>query len=189
MKTSVQNRLIAVVWALLLSIAFPVTAADVTEDKLIAELSGKNEDKVVNAMLQLEKKFPAGTKAIPAIKGLLTDSRSKVRRKAARVLGVLHVDVSDADLKAITELFKGTDPREVMDGLIALRGLKAQSTVPQILPLLKHATPNVVRDACRTLAVLGGKDVIPSIEPLLTHPDAKVQKDAKDALFALKAKS
>lgn len=188
MKTIFQPK---IMWALLIAMAaftFPVSAADVTEDKLIAELSGKNEDKVVSAMLQLEKKFPASTKAIPAIKGLLTDSRPKVRRKAARVLGVLHVDVSDTDLKAITELFKGTDPREVMDGLIALRGLKAQSTVPQILPLLKHATPNVVRDACRTLAVLGGKDVIPSIEPLLNHPDAKVQKDAKDALFTLKAK-
>lgn len=189
MKTTFQSK---IVWALLIAIAaftFPVFAADKTEDQLIAELSGKNEDKVTAAMLQLEKKFPSGTKAIPAIKGLLTDSRSKVRRKAARVLGVLHVDVTDVDLKAITELFKGADPREVMDGLISLRGLKAQSTVPQILPLLKHTTPNVVRDACRTLAVLGGKDVIPSIEPLLTHPDAKVQKDAKDAIFALKAKS
>ena len=189
MKTTFQSK---IVWALFMAVAaftFPVSAADATEDKLIAELSGKNEDKVANAMLQLEKKFPTSTKAVPAIKGLLTDSRSKVRRKAARVIGVLHADVSDADLKAITELFKGTDPREVMDGLIALRGLKAQSTVLQILPLLKHTTPNVVRDACRTLAVLGGKDVIPSIEPLVNHPDAKVQKDAKDALFVLKAKS
>ena len=189
MKTTFQSKII---WALLMAIAvftLPVSAADKTEDQLIAELAGKDGGKVATAMLHIEKKYPTTTKALPVIKGLLTDSRPAVRRKAARVLGALHTEVSDSELKAITELFKATDSREVMDGLIALRGLKAQSTVPQILPLLKHATPNVVRDACRTLAVLGGKDVIPSIEPLLTHPDAKVQKDAKDALFTLKAKS
>ena len=44
-----------------------------------------------------------------------------------------------------------------MEGLKALRGLKAQSTIPKIVTLLKHADPNVKRDACRTLAVLGDK--------------------------------
>ena len=76
-----------------------------------------------------------------------------------------------------------------MDGLIALRGLKAAEALPEILPLLNHAAPNVVRDACRTVAILGGKEHIPLIEPLLKNADPKVQKDAQDALFVLKAKS
>ncbi len=189
MKTTFQLKIVWALFMAIVAITSPVVAADKTEDQLIAELSGKDAGKVATAMLHIEKKYPTTTKALPVIKGLLTDARPAVRRKAARVLGSLHSEVSETDIKAITELFKATDSREVMDGLIALRGLKAQSTVPQILPLLKHATPNVVRDACRSLAVLGGKDVIPSIEPLLSHPDAKVQKDAKDAIFALKSKS
>ena len=76
-----------------------------------------------------------------------------------------------------------------MDGLIALRGLKAPEALPEILPLLNHATPSVIRDACRTVAVLGGKEHIALIEPLLKHADPKVQLDAQDAIFKLKAKS
>ena len=76
-----------------------------------------------------------------------------------------------------------------MDALIALRGLKDESTVPDIMPFLKHAHPNVIRDACRTLAVLGNKDLIPQIEPLLNHPQAAVKKDAQDAIYKLRQKS
>jgi HEAT repeat protein len=114
---------------------------------------------------------------------------SKVRRKAARVLGILHADVDQTDLKNICALLEASDPAEVMDGLKALRGLKASETVPQILPLLKHSNTGVLRDACRTLAVLGNKDVIPSIEPLLKHSHAAVKKDAQDAIFLLQSKS
>jgi HEAT repeat protein len=91
------------------------------------------------------------------------------------------------ELKSVAALLNG-DPQEQMDGLKALRGLKAQEIVPQILPLLKSATPNVIRDACRTLAVLGTKDNIPAIEEVLSHPSAAVKKDAQDAIFALKNK-
>ena len=76
-----------------------------------------------------------------------------------------------------------------MDGLIALRGLKAQAVVPQIVPFLKHSNSYVIRDACRTLAVLGNKDLIPSIEPLLNHSDPKVKQDAQDAIYKLRSKS
>ncbi len=119
----------------------------------------------------------------------MTDPRQKVRRKAARVLGVLHADVDEQNMKDICLMLKASDPREQMDALISLRGLKAQSTIPEILPLLKSPAPNVIRDACRTLAVLGNKDLIPSIEPLLTHSDKRVQTDAQDAIYKLKAKS
>jgi HEAT repeat protein len=160
-----------------------------TEDELIAELAGPNADKVANAMLQLEKQFPTSTRSHPEIKKLLKDPREKVRRKAGRVLGALHAEVSEADLKNITAMFKAADPQEVMDALKSLRGLKAASAVPEILPLLQNANIGIVRDACRTLAVLGNKDNIAAIEPLLKHADPKVQKDAMDAIHVLKAKS
>lgn len=167
------------------------SAADkklLTEDELIVELSGPNEDKVANAMLQLEKRFPTGTKALPTIKKLLTDPREKVRRKAVRVLGVLHAEVDATDLKNITAMFKAANSLEVIDALKGLSGLKAESTIPEILPLLQNPTRNVVRDAIRAIASLGNKSHIPAIEPLLKHADAAVQKDAKDAIFALQKK-
>ena len=139
-------------------------------------------------MLFRSKLHPNSAKALPKLKKALTDPRAKVHRKAARVLGVWHAEVSSDNLKAITAMFKASDSREVIDGLISLRGLKAQSTIPEILPLLKSTTPNIVRDACRTLAVLGDKSLIPSIEPLLQDANAGVKKDAADAIFTLKNK-
>ena len=168
----------------------PVQAAKVkTEDELIANLASPKEDVAAEAMLRIEKQFSTSTKAIPEIKKYLGDNRAKVRRKAARVIGVLHADVTSAEIKTICGLFKSADQREVIDGLIALRGLKAAEALPEIVPLLNHAAPNVVRDACRTIAVLGGKEHIPLIEPLLKSADPRIQKDAQDAIFALKAKS
>ena len=166
-----------------------VQAAAKTEDQLIAELDGPNEDKVASAMLAIEKQFPASTKAFPKMKTLLKDNRPKVRRKAARVLGVLHADVDKENIKDIVAMVKSSDPAEAMDGLKALRGLKAADAMPEVKASLNSTTPNVVRDALRTLAVLGNKSDIPSIEPLLKHNDAKVQKDAQDAIFALQNKS
>lgn len=160
-----------------------------TEDQLIADLASPKEEVVTDAMLKIEKQFPTSVKAIPEIKKYLGDNRAKVRRKAARVIGVLHAEVTSAEIKSICALFKSADQREVMDGLIALRGLKAAEALPEILPLLNHSAPNVIRDACRTVAVFGGKEHISLIEPLLKNADPKVQKDAQDAIFALKAKS
>lgn len=173
---------------------FTLTASQVqaakekTEEQLIADLASPKEDVVANAMLKIEKQFPTSTKAIPEIKKYLGDNRAKVRRKAARVIGVLHAEVTSEEIKAICGLLKATEQREVMDGLIALRGLKAAEALPEILPLLNHASPGVIRDACRTIAVFGGKDHIALIEPLLKHADPKVQLDAQDAIFKLKAK-
>ena len=160
-----------------------------TEDELIAELSGTDAKKVAEAMLGLERQFPTSTRAQTEIKKYLTDSREIVRRKAGRVLGAIHAEVSETDLKNIAAMLKATSNPEVMDALKSLRGLKAESTLPQILPLLQSKDMAVIRDACRTVALLGNKDNIPAIEPLLKHADAKVQKDAQDAIFALKAKS
>lgn len=159
-----------------------------TEDELIAQLGSAKEKEVINALQEIEKLYPTSTKCQDAIKPLLADSRKPVVRKAARVLGVLNAPVSEADLKNIAVLLKGTDKYEIIDGLKALRGLKAQSTIPEITPLLKNPDKNVVRDACRTLAVLGDKSLIPTIKPLLEAPDLAVQKDAADAIAILKEK-
>jgi HEAT repeat protein len=170
--------------------AAPVHAAKVkTEDELIADLASPKDSVVADAMLKIERNYPTSTKAVAEIKKYLGDNREKVRRKAARVLGALHAEMSADELKQVCKLLTAADHREVMDGLIALRGLKAADAIPQITPLLSHAQPNVVRDACRTLAVLGNKSHVALIEPLLKNADPKVQKDAQDAIFALNAKN
>jgi HEAT repeat protein len=165
-------------------------AAPKSEDELITDLgSTKDSDSaVISALQNIEKNYPTTTKALPAMKKLLTDPRDKVKRKSARVLGVIHADVDSTDIQNICELLKASDKREIMDGLIALRGLKAQSAIPQILPLLDNPDSNVKRDSMRTLAVLGDKSLIPKIQPLLTYPDLAVQKDAADAISILKEK-
>jgi len=165
-----------------------VDAAVKSEDELIAALSLPKENAVVSALQNLEKHYPTSTKAHAAIKPLLADNRIKVRTKAARVLGVIHAEVSETDLNNIVGLLNDPNKAVIIDGLKSLRGLKAQSTIPQITPLLKHADKNVVRDACRTLAVLGDKSLIPTIKPLLEVPDLAVQKDAADAIAILREK-
>jgi hypothetical protein len=163
-----------------------------TEPQLIQDLAPANPtDVIVDALGLLEdmhKKNANCTNSIPAMKMLLPDTREPVRRKAARVLGVFHAPMDDADIKLVCAQLKASDWREVQSGLKALRDLQTTSTIPDILPCLKHFNPFVVRDACRTLAVLGTKDVIPSIEPLLNNPDEAVRKDAQDAINKLRAK-
>ena len=186
MKNTCKRLLVG---AFIFAIALPLLAKpEPTEEQLIANLASPTAKVVFAALQDLEKKFPTSAPAQAKIKTLLTDPRQNIREKAARVLGALHAEVSKADLKSIAALLDASDPKEIMEGLKALRGLKAQSTIPKILPLLQHADNYVKRDACRTLAVIADKSVIPSIEPLRQNPDGKVQKDANDAIFALSAK-
>jgi len=167
---------------------FSVQARDKTEDELVADLASPKENVVISALQHIEKTYPAGAKAIPATRKLLADPRVKVQRKAARVLGTVNADVDATDINNICTLLKSPDPETIIDGLKALRGLKAQSAIPQIVPLLNNGNKNVIRDSCRTLAVLGDKSLIPSIKPLMTYPDVSVQKDAADAIEILKEK-
>jgi HEAT repeat protein len=163
-----------------------------TEDQLIADLAAAHSDQVITeAMTKLERMYNKDvtrTNAIPALKLLLADNRSPVRRKSARILGIFHAELNDAELKLVCAQLKSGDWGEVDSGLKALRDLNASATVPDILPCLTSSNPNVIRDACRTLAVLGNKDVIPSIEPLLKHSRADVRKDAQDAIDKLQVK-
>ena len=189
---SKRGLIAALALGLLVATLSPALAAEkkpVTEDDYIAQLSDPNPDKVIKALTEIEKKYPSSTKALPPMKKLLTDPNEKVRRKAGRVLGVLHAEVDATDLKNICAMFNPENPQETMDALKSLRGLKAQSVMPEIVAQFKSSNSNVVRDACRTVAVLGNKSNIADLEPLLTHPDGKVQKDAQDAINALKAKS
>jgi HEAT repeat protein len=159
-----------------------------SEDELIADLASPKDNVVISALQNIERSYPTTTKALPAMKKLLADPRDKVKRKDARVLGVIHADVDSTDIENICELLKSSDKRAIMDGLIALRGLKAQSAIPQIIPLLDNPDSNVKRDSMRTLAVLGDSSLIPKIKPFLTYPDLAVQKDAADAIAILKEK-
>jgi HEAT repeat protein len=189
MKNFTRRIFVGMLSLTVVTLALPAGAKDKSEDQLIAELSSPKEEIVVEALLSLEKQYPTSTKAFPNMKKLLTDPRPKVRRKAARVLGVLHAEVDEQNLKDICAMLNASDPREQMDALISLRGLKAETKIPEILPLLNSPTPNVIRDACRTLAVLGNKDLIPKIEPLLKHSNKAVVTDAQDAIYKLKNKA
>jgi len=174
--------------AFVLSITLPVLAGDASLSETMASLDSPKERTVVGALGDVEKHFPTDASALAKVKGLLADPREKVRRKAARVLGAIHADVSDTDLKNIAALLDSQTKDEVLDGLKALRGLKAQSVVPKIVTLLKNPDSNIERDSCRTLAVIGDKSIVPSIQPLLQSPDKAVVKDANDAIFALSSK-
>ena len=163
-----------------------------TEDDLIAKLSSPDEKTVISTMTRYKKLYRGSTKAFPTLKKLLTDSRLKVKERAAGLLGSFHAEASEADVTAICLLLKEPDVNANQEGLKALRGLQGSAlagAVPDILPCLKNSNSYVVRDACRTLAVLGNKDMIPLIEPLLKSPDSRVKKDAQDAITALRAKS
>jgi HEAT repeat protein len=159
-----------------------------TEDELIADLASPKDSVVAESLQKLEKDYPNSPKSVPAIKNLLGDPRPKVARKAARVLGAVNADVSDADLAKICELLKSPDKSTIIDGLKALRGLKSKSVIPQMLPLLKNPDKNVIRDTIRTLAVVGDNSLVPTLKPFLEFPDLAVQKDAADAIGILKEK-
>lgn len=184
-----RSFLVALACGVFAFTASPVLAAKVkSEEEMIALLGSTKEKEVINALEQIQKNYLSSTKSHAAIKPLLTDSRIKVVRKSAYVLSAAHAEVSEADLNNIAALLKGTDKGEIIDGLKALRGLKARSVIPEITPLLKHPDKNVMRDSCRTLAVIGDKSLIPVIKPLLEYPDWAVQKDAADAIGILREK-
>lgn len=183
-----KNYLTLLAAAAALTVTLPALAKDRSEAELLADLASP-KDKVVYAALQdLEKQYPGSTLTQPKVRALLNDPRPIVHEKAARVLGALHADLTDAELQSIAKMLSASDKKEIMEGLKALRGLKCQSVVPQIVALLKHEDANVKRDACRTLAVVGSKANVPDIEPLLQSPEKSVVKDASDAIFTLKNK-
>jgi HEAT repeat protein len=184
---SIRKRLLT--GAFILTVALPLIAKPPeTVDQLKADLDSPKEKVVYAAMQDIEKQFPTDDSAIAKLKTFLTDPRQMVRDKAARVLGALHYEVTDSELKSIAALLDSQSKNEIMEGLKALRGLKAQSVVPKIIPLLQNPDANIQRDACRTLAVIGDKSVVASIQPLLQSPDKGVVKDANDAIFTLNAK-
>lgn len=189
LKMTKRSFLIAFTALALAGTTMTAVAKEKTEAQLIADLASPQEKIVVAAMLKLERQHAGSAAAIGEIKKYLTDERSAVRRKAARVLGAVHAEVTPEELQKICALLKAKDHREIMDGLIALRGLKAAAVLSEITPLLQHETPNVIRDACRTIAVLGNNSHVPLLEPLTSHANAAVQKDARDAIFKLSDKS
>ncbi len=190
MKTSFGRKLIGALMAVvILGVAVPAMAkSPKTEDEVLADLNSPNAKIVYSALQVLEKSYPTSAPGLAKTKSLVTDELPVVREKAARVLGALHAEVSEADLRNIEKLLDGTAKDEATEGLKALRGLKAQSSIPKILTLLKNPDPFVKRDALRTLAVLGDKSLIPKIQPLTQDADPRVAKDANDAIFNLNAK-
>ncbi|HEU5395668.1 MAG TPA: HEAT repeat domain-containing protein [Verrucomicrobiae bacterium] len=163
-----------------------------TQAQLIQELSATNStDVITDAMSELERRNDRGdsqANAVPALKLLLPDDRSLVRRKAARLLGIFHAQLTDAEVQEVCRQLHSTS-REAESALKALQDLDAKSAVPEVILMLRHSDTYVVRDACRTLAVIGDKSAIPSLEPLLQSPNKSVVKDAQKAIDQLKARS
>jgi HEAT repeat protein len=190
MKTFFGRKLMGALLAVVvLGVAVPAMAkAPKMEEQVLSDLSSTNAKVVYGALQVLEKSFPTSAPGLAKAKSLVTDERATVREKAARVLGALHAEVSEADLRNIAKLLDGTGKDEITEGLKALRGLKAESTIPKILPLLKNPDPFVKRDALRTLSVLGDKSIVPQIQPLTQDADPRVVKDANDAIFNLNSK-
>ena len=146
-------RSISIVAALLVAVLTPTTSLfakpEKTEEELIQDLSDPKDAVVKSAMLAIEKRFPHSPKATPLIKAALKDSRPEVRRKAARVLGVWHEELSAAELKDITVMLKTNERYEVTDALKALGDMRAKAAIPEILPCLKNENSFIVRDAWR----------------------------------------
>ena len=162
-----------------------------SEDQLIAKLSSPDEDAVLSAMTSLKLEYRGDANAVAAIKKLLTDSRFRVRDRAAGTLGAFRAAVNAEDVQAICALLKENrvDPNlEALKALRSVQGPAVAEAVPEILPFLKNANTHLMRDACRTLAVIGHKDLIPQIEPLLTNPNLAVRKDAQNAIASLRSK-
>jgi len=189
MKNYHKHLVLAAIGLFMSPMILPLRAAS-TEADQIKLLAPANSDRTItSAMTQLERmhtKNASCTNAIPALKLLLADNRSPVRRKAGRILGIFHAPLTDAELRQLCTQLKADDWGEVQSCLKALRDLGIPAAVPDILPCLKHTNPNVVRDACRTLAVLGDKSAIPAIEPLLASSNGKIKQDAQDAIDSLK---
>jgi hypothetical protein len=192
MKNIFKLFFAGVLGGIVLGMALPALAASSAEDESIQDLAPTNSKwTITGAMSRLERMYhkdSSHTNAIPALKNLLDDKRSGVRRKAARLLGIFHAQLTDAELQQVCAQLKADDWGEVLSALKALRDLDAPAAVPDVLPCLKHSNSQVVRDACRTLAVIGDKSVIPSTEPLLTSPDSKIKQDAQDAIQKLQSK-
>jgi hypothetical protein len=190
MKHICRRMFIGMSFLALLALAPSIKAE--TEDALIAKLSSPDESTVIATMTRYKKLYRGSTKAFPALKKLLTDSRLKVKERAAGLLGAFHAEVNAEDVKAICALLKEPNVDANTEGLKALRGMQGPAlagAVPEMVPCLQNSNPYVVRDACRTLAVLGNKDQIPLIEPLVNSHDSRVKKDAQDAIAALRSKN
>lgn len=190
MNTMTKNLFLALIALGVVTAPATLLAKERTEAEYIKLMDEKDEGDVASAMMGIEKNFPTSEAGVAKIrKMLVTDNRIVVKRKAARVLGVLHTELNADEAAAIFSLLKNSEKFAVMDGLKALRGLNVKGATDAILPLLNHADLNVIRDSLRTLSEIGGKDLVPKIEPLLNHADKAVKKDAQDALFKLKQKN
>jgi hypothetical protein len=97
-----------------------------TEDELISESSSPKDSVAVDALQQLERDYPDSTNAISAVKKALTDPRTKVHCKAARVLGALHVALNQDEMNTINVMLQSKNPDEVKEAQKALSAFAAE---------------------------------------------------------------
>ena len=75
-----------------------------SENDVVAALGSTKEGRVLNALQYLEKQPPQSEAILSKVRELLRDPREKIRRKAARVLGILRAAVTQDDLEAIRKM-------------------------------------------------------------------------------------
>ena len=126
MKNYHKHLVLAAIGLFMSPMILPLRAAS-TEADQIKLLAPANSDRTItSAMTQLERmhtKNASCTNAIPALKLLLADNRSPVRRKAGRILGIFHAPLTDAELRQLCTQLKADDWGEVQSCLKALRDL------------------------------------------------------------------
>jgi len=154
----------------------------------ITDLDSSDDTTVYTALEQIRKVYPTSLAAQAKVKTLLADKRINVRRQAVRTIAAVHAEVNETDLNNIAAFLDDKNPQIIIDGLKALRELKAQSMIPRIIPLLQNPNHSVMRDAIRTLSALGDEKLIPTLQPFLTFPDKNVRQDAAYAIELLKTK-
>ncbi len=172
-----------------LSIARLFRAPIKPESELISNLSSPTIGVIENALEGIEKKYPTSTNAHAAVKKLLSDTRPRVRRQAARTLGRLHASVDDVDVASLCQMLKSAELNEVLDGLKSISGVKGFQANPQVIALLSSAQKHVLMQACRTLAEIGFSDAIQPVELLTRHRDEDIREQAQQALTRIRVRT
>lgn len=148
----------------------------------------QEESVLLRTLSEIDEKYPDSTLAAAKVAPLLHDSRSKVRRKAIRTLGILPAKLDATRLADVAKMLSSSDKEEVADALRGLRWLYSPDTIPLVVPLLADGDEHVKREACRTLAIIADRSVITRIEPLLQDGIKDVREDAQGAIAQLKGK-